>query len=112
MCSLVLHSETTSLVDSDRKMIPLAYCELWLEMRSIERAFRVALLVPQGVEIPEGFFRSEIQNELPEKELYFSEWFSGIASAKDTMNDAASFYNERSTQFLFFREIRPMTQCE
>jgi hypothetical protein len=93
-------------------MITVPYCELWLEMRSIERAFRVALLVPKDMEIPEDFFRSDIQNELPEKVLFFSEWFPGIAAAKDAMNGAASFYNERSVQFLFFREIRPMTQSE
>ena len=85
----------------------MAYTELWLEMRSSDNSFRVVLLTPVVLEIPDGFTVGDIQNLLPEKKLYYSEWFPGIAKAKETMDSASQFYNERAIHFLYFREIRP-----
>ncbi|MCF2137010.1 MAG: hypothetical protein K9W43_07155 [Candidatus Thorarchaeota archaeon] len=87
----------------------MGYCELWLEMRTHDRAFRVALLVPLGFNIPDDFQRLKMQDEIPEREFYVSQWFSGIFAAKTAMEDAAMFYKESDIQFLFFREIRPVT---
>ena len=84
----------------------VSYCELWLEMKGQLKEFRVALLAPEGEELPVGFVENEFQNMLPEKKLYVSQWFDGIAAAKKAMNNAAQFYTDRDIKFLFFREIR------
>ncbi|MFW9800261.1 MAG: hypothetical protein ACFFD9_07490 [Candidatus Thorarchaeota archaeon] len=82
----------------------MEYCELWLETDN--RQFRVALLVPDGFELPEGF--SLLMSAHPSgKALYVSDWHSGITEAKQQINSAAQFYSDRAEKFLFFREIRP-----
>lgn len=85
----------------------MAYTELWLEMRSSDNSFRVVLLTPVDFEMPDGFTLGDIQNFLPDKKLYYSEWVPSIAKAKESMDAASRFYNERSIHFLYFREIRP-----
>ncbi|MHA1577237.1 MAG: hypothetical protein ACTSU3_07735 [Candidatus Thorarchaeota archaeon] len=67
---------------------------------------RVALLAPEGFEIPEGFTKLVVEDEIPDKVLYVTEWFQGIKIAKEEMNEAAQFYNDREIKFLFFRELR------
>ncbi|MHA1858631.1 MAG: hypothetical protein ACTSUU_04210 [Candidatus Thorarchaeota archaeon] len=89
--------------------IDLPYCELWLEMRTPNRAFRVALLVPVGFDTPEHFERLLMKDEISGREFYVSQWYAGIIAAKDAMDEAAEYYAHRSIQFLFFREIRPVT---
>jgi len=89
--------------------IDLPYCELWLEMRTPNRAFRVALLVPVGFDTPEHFERLVMKDEISGREFYVSQWYAGIIAAKDAMDEAAEYYAHRSIQFLFFREIRPVT---
>ncbi len=82
----------------------MEYCELWLETDN--RQFRVALLVPDGFELPDGF--NLLRPLDPSgKILYVSEWHPGIAKAKQQINSAAQFYSDRAEKFLFFREIRP-----
>ena len=85
----------------------MSYSELWLEMRNSDNSFRVVLLNPVDLEMPDGFTMGDIQNFLPQKKLYYSEWFPSIAGAKESMDAASQFYNERSIHFLYFREIRP-----
>jgi len=85
----------------------MSYSELWLEMRGSDNSFRVVLLSPVDLEMPDGFTLGEIQNFLPQKKLYYSEWCSSIAKAKESMDAASQFYNDRSIRFLYFREIRP-----
>ncbi|MHA1740650.1 MAG: hypothetical protein ACTSVD_01010 [Candidatus Thorarchaeota archaeon] len=87
----------------------MPYCELWLEMRTPNRAFRVALLVPVGFNTPERFERLVMRDKISGREFYVSPWYSGIIEAKDAMDEAAEYYASRSIQFLFFREIRPVT---
>jgi len=84
----------------------LAHCELWLEIKSFEKSFRVALLVPDGFLIPEGYTRCVGYDDPSKSKLYVTEWFSGIKSAKDKMDETAQFYSENNVRFLFFREIR------
>ncbi len=86
----------------------MAFAELWLEMRERDNAFRVALLVPVGFALPDGYSLVEVQPDLP-KELYVSRWYPSISEAIQAMRHAARFWSNRSLQFLFFREIRPMT---
>ena len=78
-------------------------------MRTQDRAFRVALLVPLGFDTPDDFHRLEMQDGIPEREFYVSQWFAGITAAKDAMDEAAMYYKESDIKFLFFREIRPVT---
>lgn len=75
-------------------------------MKSYEKTFRVALLVPENEEVPEGFEEFKGYSKAPEKRFFASEWFPGIKQAKDKMDATAQFYNEKGTKFLFFREIR------
>lgn len=82
----------------------MSFCELWLETSN--KQFRVAMFVPLGFELPEGFNRLESGDE-GEKGFYVSDWFSGILEAKEHINRAAKFYSDLSVKFLFFREIRP-----
>ena len=70
------------------------------------KVFRVALLVPIEFDVPEEFDESVVQTDLPEKQLFVSEWFDGIADAKKLMDEAAEFYGDRNIKYLFFREIR------
>ena len=86
----------------------MEYCELWLETDNSE--FRVALLVPDGFEIPEGFGLLRASDPSG-KMLFVSEWYHGIMKAKDHINEAARFYCDRSEKFLFFREIRPASSA-
>jgi len=81
----------------------MSYCELWLETNN--REFRVAMFVPVGFELPEGFTRLT-SGDLGEKGFYVSDWYSGINEAKSNIDRAAKFYTDLSVKFLYFREIR------
>ncbi|MFW9805138.1 MAG: hypothetical protein ACFFFK_00240 [Candidatus Thorarchaeota archaeon] len=83
----------------------MTYCELWLESEGGLSKFRVALLVPDEYELPEGFELSDVQID-PDKKFYTSEWLDGIVSAKKAIDAAAKFYQDRDLKFLYFREIR------
>ena len=83
----------------------MTYCELWLESEGGMSSFRVALLVPDEFELPDGFTLSEAQMD-PDKKLYLSEVFEGIVAAKKAIDKAAQFYSDRDLKFLYYREIR------
>ncbi|MFW9964715.1 MAG: hypothetical protein ACFFCX_14200 [Candidatus Sifarchaeia archaeon] len=83
----------------------MTYCELWLESKSGLAQFRVAILVPDEFDIPEGFTLANAQHD-PDKKFYVSEWYDGIKTAKKTIDAAAQFYSDRNLKFLYFREIR------
>jgi len=83
----------------------MTYCELWLESKGGLSQFRVALLVPDGFELPEGFTLTNTQHD-PDKKFYVSEWYDGIVKAKKAIDAAAKFYSDRDLKFLYFREIR------
>ncbi|NHJ12866.1 MAG: hypothetical protein EAX95_04280 [Candidatus Thorarchaeota archaeon] len=82
----------------------MTYCEMWLE--ALEKRFRVVLLVPDGVDVPEGFSSLAVPSPRSDTTLYGSVWHPSIHGAKDEINAAAEFYGSRSIQFLFFQEIR------
>ena len=84
----------------------MAHCELWLEMRGFEKTFRVALLVPDELQVPEGYFQCDNYQHPSKKRFFFSEWFEGIKKAKDFMSETAQFYSDSNVKFLFFTEIR------
>ncbi len=86
----------------------MSFCEMWLEMRNEDNAFRVVLLAPVGVEIPEEYRMDGNQDMLPQKTFHVSPWFARISDAEKSMTQVARFYGERSVQFLLFREIRPL----
>ena len=87
----------------------MKYCEFWLEMQGDFEGFRVALVAPHHVEIPDGYELAKKDYD-EERHFYVSEWFSGIAGAKASLDRAAQFYSDRKVQFLLFREIRkPIT---
>jgi hypothetical protein len=83
----------------------MTYCELWLISVEGMSRFKVALLVPDEFEIPEGFTLAANQVN-QEKKLYFSNVLDGIKTAKEAIENAAKFYNDRNLKFLVFREIR------
>ena len=83
----------------------MTYCELWLESEGDLSQFRVALLVPDEFELPEGFTLADTQFD-PDKKFYVSDWHEGIIAAKKAIDAAAQFYSERDLKFLYFREIR------
>ena len=83
----------------------MTYCELWLESEGDMTSFRVALLVPDEFELPDGFTLSESQMD-PDKKLYLSAVLEGIVAAKKAIDKAAEFYSERDLKFLYYREIR------
>jgi len=86
----------------------MTYCELWLESEGGMSSLRVALLVPDEFELPEGFTLSEFQMD-PDTKLYYSEILDGIIAAKKAIDKAAEFYSERDLKFLYYREIRKPT---
>jgi len=83
----------------------MTYSELWLESEGGLSLLRVALLVPDEFDIPEGFTLANTQHD-PEKKFYVSEWQEGIVAAKKAIDTAAQFYTDRDLKFLYFREIR------
>ncbi len=83
----------------------MTYSELWLESEGGLSLFRVALLVPDEFDIPEGFTLADTQQD-PEKKFYVLEWQEGIVAAKKAIDAAAQFYTDRDLKFLYFREIR------
>ena len=85
--------------------VSMAHCELWLESKDGVKTIRVALLVPEGFELPEGFTMAEAQ-KVANKTLYVSEWYDGIVKAKKAIDDAAKFYSDRGLKFLYYRGIR------
>jgi hypothetical protein len=76
-------------------------------MRGEDNNFRVVLLSPEGVELPEGYMVDSTNRILHGKQVCYSEWFEGISDAKKSLEEAASFYREREIKFLLFSEIRP-----
>ncbi|MHA2025329.1 MAG: hypothetical protein ACW98U_05450 [Candidatus Thorarchaeota archaeon] len=83
----------------------MTYSELWLESEGGLSQFRVALLVPDEFDIPEGFTIADAQID-PDKKFYVSEWHEGIIAAKKAIDAAAQFYSDQDLKFLYFREIR------
>jgi hypothetical protein len=83
----------------------MTYSELWLESEGGLSQFRVALLVPDEFELPDGFSLADTQID-PDKKFYVSEWIDGIVAAKKAIDAAAQFYTDRDLKFLYFREIR------
>ena len=84
----------------------MTYSELWLESEGGGLLqFRVALLVPDEFDIPDGFTIADAQID-PDKKFYYSEWHEGIIAAKKAIDAAAQFYTDRDLKFLYFREIR------
>ena len=81
----------------------MSYCELWLETNNSE--FRVAMFVPVGFDLPDGFTRLA-SGDLGEKGFYVSDWYSEITEAKKSIDNAAKFYSNLSIKFLYIREIR------
>ena len=69
------------------------------------KTFRVALVTPDGMEVPEGYELMGLQPFLPKK-YYASEWIEGIKPAQQKMIAAAQFYSDREVKYLYFREIR------
>jgi hypothetical protein len=88
-------------------MDKMEYCELWLEMKGRDNNFRVVLLAPKGIELPEGYVTDSTKRILHGRRLCYSEWFEGIHGAKESLEEAASFYREKEIKFLLFSEIRP-----
>lgn len=103
----IIGSHRQTLIDenTDPNGPFMTYCELWLESKSGLSQFRVALLVPDGFELPEGFTLADTQHELSKK-FYVSEWYDGIIEAKRAIDAAAKFYSDKDLKFLYFREIR------
>jgi hypothetical protein len=85
--------------------VQMTHCELWLESKDGVKTIRVALLVPEGFELAEGFTEAEVQ-KVADKTLYVSQWYDGIVEAKKAIDDAAKFYSDKGLKFLYFREIR------
>lgn len=83
----------------------MTYSELWLESEGGLGQFRVALLVPDEFDLPEGFTLSDTQID-SDKKFYVSDWVDGIVAAKKAIDAAAQFYTDRDLKFLYFREIR------
>jgi hypothetical protein len=83
----------------------MTYSELWLESEEGFSQFRVAILAPDGYDLPEGFTLAETQT-YPDKKFYVSEWYEGIVAAKNAIDAAAQFYSNKDLKFLYFREIR------
>ncbi|MHA1965965.1 MAG: hypothetical protein ACXACG_11845 [Candidatus Thorarchaeota archaeon] len=83
----------------------MTYSELWLESEGGLSQFRVALLVPDVFDLPNGFSLADTQHD-PDKKFYVSEWYDGIVAAKKAIDAAAQFYTDRDLKFLYFREIR------
>ncbi|MBD3407667.1 MAG: hypothetical protein GF411_16235 [Candidatus Lokiarchaeota archaeon] len=81
------------------------YCEMWMELRG-KNEFRVALFIPDGLDIPEGIDHISIEIPEEQRQLYVSKWFAGIVPAKKFMNTLEHFYNGLGVKFLSFREIR------
>lgn len=97
--------ERLIMLKAHTRPVSMTYCELWLESKDGVKTIRVALLVPEGLDLPEDFTISEVQSE-GDKTLYVSKWFDGIVKAKKTIDDAAQFYSDMGVKFLYFREIR------
>ena len=86
------------------------YVELWLEMKGEFKSFRVAMFVPTGLDLPDGFNETDLFNESGEKRFFVSEWYPTIHPAKSEIDAAAQFYTDKEIQFVFFRELRkPLT---
>jgi hypothetical protein len=88
----------------------MAYVEMWLEMNGSGGPYRVAMLIPVGIELPEGFtMKPEITN-FENQHFFVSEWYDRMLDAKDAIMKAAEFYKNLSIQYLFYRELRrPLT---
>ncbi|MCK5151607.1 MAG: hypothetical protein KAQ65_07200 [Candidatus Thorarchaeota archaeon] len=84
----------------------MSHCELWLEIKGEEKSFRVALLVPDEIIVPEGYTRCVGYDHPSKKKFYVSDWYPSIGPVKEKMNEIAQFYNDKGVKFLFFREIR------
>lgn len=89
------------------------YCELWLEMEAGTRRFRVVLLAPEGMELPDGYETDSANRVVYGKRLCYSKWYDGIKGAKESIEESAKFYTDREIRFLLFSEIRkPIDEIE
>jgi hypothetical protein len=88
----------------------MPYVEMWLEMKGSGGPYRVAMLIPVGTELPEGYtLKPEIDN-FEDQHFFASIWYNKMLEAKDAIMAAAKYYNDLGIQFLFYRELRkPLT---
>ncbi len=88
----------------------MSYVEMWLEMRGSGGPYRVAMLIPIGTELPDGFTMKPEITDYEGSHFFVSIWYDQMIQAKDAILEAAKFYSELKIQFLFFRELRqPLT---
>lgn len=91
----------------------MVYCEFWLEMREEDNAFRVMLLLFEGVDAPNAYTRVENQTEVCDRNLYASPWFPSIFAAQEEMTRTAQSYSAKNVKILIIREIRmTVPPCE
>lgn len=84
----------------------LAHCEFWLEMREEDNAFRVMLLLFEGIDPPNEY--AQVDNQIVDcgRYLYASPWLPSIHAAENEMTTTARSYSEKDVKIMVIREIR------
>jgi hypothetical protein len=96
----------------DSWVFVLAYVEFWLEMREKDNAFRVMLLLFEGVDPPNKYVQVDNQMVDCGRDLYASPWLPSIHAAENEMTTTARSYSDRDVKIMIFREIRkPNPSC-
>ena len=67
--------------------------------------FRVEIMTPLDIEIPEGFTYDRMGEDEGSK-IYASDWFNNIENVKDKISEIADFFQSRSIKILVYFEMR------
>ncbi|RDE15072.1 MAG: hypothetical protein C4K47_03195 [Candidatus Thorarchaeota archaeon] len=90
----------------------MAHCEFWLEMREEDNAFRVMLLLFDGIEPAKEYAPVESKMADCGGSLYASPWYPTIFAAEEELTTTARNYSAKGVKILVFREIRkPEPTC-
>ncbi|MEX2737653.1 MAG: hypothetical protein Q6356_002550 [Candidatus Wukongarchaeota archaeon] len=84
----------------------MAYAEIYVGISNDRHGeFRVEIMAPQDIEIPDGFTYDRMGEDEGCK-IYASDWFNSIEKVKEKIGEIADFFQARKIKILVYFEMR------
>ena len=84
----------------------MGYTEIYVGISNDRQGeFRVEIMTPQDIEIPDGFTYDRMGEDEGCK-IYASDWFNRIEEVKEKIGEIAVFFQSRKIKILVYFEMR------
>lgn len=83
----------------------MGYTEIYVGISNDHPGFRVEIMTPQDIEIPDGFTYDRMGEDEGYK-IYASDWFNNIEKVKEKIGEIANFFQSRKIKILVYFEMR------